>query len=167
MRSRIEKLPSDSHALLALVMASGLRGDYLALIEKKNLAGLKYMKSSRAVAEKLLSVDPGCYDAYLAVGVENYLLGLNVAPIRWLLRLGGAETDKAQGLETLRLTAQKGRYFAPYARLLLAVAALRDKDRSTARELLEGLSREFPQNELYRKELARLQNPSGGVSASQ
>jgi hypothetical protein len=101
------------------------------------------------------------------VGVENYLLGLNVAPIRWLLRLGGAETDKAQGLEKLRLTAQKGRYFAPYARLLLAVAALRDKDRGTTRELLEGLSREFPQNELYRKELARLQNPSGGVSASQ
>jgi len=37
------------------------------------------------------------------------------------------------------------------------VAALRDRDRETARRLLAGLAEEFPQNELYRKELARLQ----------
>jgi len=154
--------PGDAHALLALVMASGLRGDYVALIEKKSLAGLSYMKNSRALAEKLLAIDPTCYDAYLAVGVENYLLSLNAAPIRWILRLGGAETDKIHGIEKLRLTAQKGHYFAPYARLLLSVAALRDKDRNTARELLEGLSREFPQNDLYRKELARIELPAHG-----
>ena len=149
--------PNDVHALLALVMANGLRGDYVAMIERKNLAGLSYMKSSRSMAEKLLSADPTCYDAYLAVGVENYLLSLSVAPVRWILRLGGAETDKAEGIQKLRLTAEKGHYFAPYARLLLAVAALRDRDKGTARNLLEGLSHEFPQNYLYQKELARIQ----------
>jgi hypothetical protein len=149
--------PQDSHALLALVMANGLRGDYVAMIEKKNLAGLSYMKNSRAMAEKLLQADPTCYDAYLAVGVENYLLSLSAAPIRWVLRIGGAQTDREEGLRKLRLTATKGNYFAPYARLLLAVAALRDKDPHTARELLDGLSHEFPQNELYRKELSRIQ----------
>jgi hypothetical protein len=149
--------PQDSRALLALVMANGLQGDYVALIEKKNLSALSYMKNSRAIAERLLSADPSCYDAYLAVGVENYLLSLNAAPIRWILRLGGAQTDREEGLQKLRLTATKGHYLAPYARLLLAVAALRDKDRTTARQLLAGLSQEFPQNELYRKELARIQ----------
>jgi hypothetical protein len=149
--------PQDSHALLALVMANGLRGDYTAMIEKKNFAGLSYMKNSRAMAEKLLQADPTCYDAYLAVGVENYLLSLSAAPIRWVLRMGGAQTDREEGLRKLRLTATKGNYLAPYARLLLAVAALRDKDRDTARELLDGLSREFPQNDLYRKELSRIQ----------
>jgi hypothetical protein len=150
--------PNDSRALLALVIANGLRGDYVALIEKKNHAGLNYMKDSRALAEKLISVDSTCYDAYLAVGVENYLLSLNAAPVRWFLRLGGAQTDKTEGMEKLRLTAQKGHYFAPYARLLLAVAAMRDKDRNTARDLLEGLSREFPQNGLYKKELGRIRS---------
>jgi len=149
--------PQDSRALLALVMANGLQGDYVALIDKKNLAALSYMKNSRSLAEKLLAADPACYDAYLAVGVENYLLSLNAAPIRWILRLGGAQTNRDEGLQKLRLTAEKGHYLAPYARLLLAVAALRDKDRHTARELLAGLSRDFPQNELYRKELARIQ----------
>jgi hypothetical protein len=120
--------------------------DYLALIAKRNLAGLSYMKAGRALSEKLVSMDPSCYDGYLAIGVENYLLGVNAAPVRWILRLGGAETNKEQGIANLKLTAEKRYYLAPYARLLLAVAALRNQDRITARNLLAGLSRDFPQN---------------------
>jgi len=41
--------------------------------------------------------------------------------------------------------------------MLLAVAALRDKDKNRARNLLGGLAQEFPQNTLYKKELARIQ----------
>jgi hypothetical protein len=138
-------------------LANGLRGDYLALIEKRNLAGLSYMKAGRVLAEKLVSLDPSYYDAYLAIGVENYLLGVTVAPVRWFLRSGGAETNKDQGIANLKLTASKGRYLAPYARLLLAVAALRDQDRTGARNLLGELSHEFPQNDLFQREFARIQ----------
>ncbi len=149
--------PDDKNALFSQVLANGLRSDYTALIEKRNLASLSYMKASRTIAQKLLTIDPGCYDAYLAIGVENYLLGVNPAPVRWFLRMTGAQTDKEEGLQRLRLTADKGRYLAPFARLLLAVAALRDKDRQTARTLLAGLAKEFPNNQLYVTELARIQ----------
>jgi len=64
------------------------------VVEKRNLAALSTIKMSRALAEKLLAENPSYYDAYLAVGVENYLLGITSAPIRWLLRLGGHQTDK-------------------------------------------------------------------------
>jgi hypothetical protein len=147
----------DHAAIFAKVMVGGLRGDYMALVEKRNLAALSTIKSARSLAEKLLSKDPSYYDAYLAVGVENYLLSVNPAPVRWLLRLSGAQTDKQEGLAKLRLTAEKGHYLAPYARLLLAVAALRDHNRNQARELLSGLATEFPQNPLYRRELARIE----------
>jgi len=155
----LAKSPQDANALFAKVLANGLRGDYAAMVEKRNMAGLGYMKAGRLLAQKLLALDPSYYDAYLAIGVENYLLGLNSAPVRWFLKIGGAETNKEDGIAKLRLTAEKGRYLAPYARLLLAVAALRDRDRDTARRLLSGLADEFPQNPLYRKELAQLQLP--------
>ncbi len=148
--------PRDNNAVFAKVLRLGLHSDYLALIDRKYLAALREMKESRALAERLLASDPNYYDAYLAVGVENYMLSLKPAPVRWILRLAGARTDKEQGLQRLRLTAEKGRYLQPYARLLLAVAALRDKDRATARHILEGLAREFPENNLYTQELARL-----------
>ena len=149
--------PQDKNAMFSQVMANGLRGDYAAMIEKRNLASLTYMKTARGMAEKLLAIDPTWYDAYLAIGVENYLLGSSSAPVRWVLRMTGSQTDKEQGVQRLRLTADKGHYLAPFARLLLAVAALRDKDRQTARSLLASLAMEFPQNQLYARELARIQ----------
>jgi hypothetical protein len=147
--------PEDGNALFARLLTDGLRGDYAVLIEKRKTTGLELLKSSRAFAEKLIAIDPSYHDAYLAVGIENYLLGLRSAPMRWMLRLSGAETDKEKGIENLRITAEKGRYLAPYARLLLAIVALRDQDRTAAVKLLTDLAREFPQNRLYRIELAR------------
>lgn len=149
--------PDDSNALFAKAMNLGLRCDYAALVEKRDLASLAYMKSAGLIAERLLAINPRFYDAYLAVGVENYVLGLNPAPVRWFLRLYGVEADKDRGLRNLQLTAEKGHYLLPYARLLLAVAALRGKDRAGAKLLLQSLSQEFPNNRLYQHELAGLQ----------
>jgi hypothetical protein len=152
----LARSPQDGNALLAKIMDLGLRSDYLALIEKRYLASLKYTKTAGALAETLVSIHSSYYDAYLAVGVENYILGLKPAPVRWLLRIYGAQTDKNLGMEKLRLVAEKGHYLLPFAQLLLAVAALRDKNRNQARDLLAGLAREFPNNMLYQRELQRL-----------
>ena len=61
------------------------------------------------------------------------------------------------GIRKLQLTATRGHYLLPFARLLLAVAALRDKKRDQAKDLLRNLAQEFPNNQLYRRELSRLQ----------
>jgi len=148
--------PRDRNALFSTVLTLGLQSDYLALVENRDLASLSYTKRAGQMAERLLAVDPTCYDAYLAVGVENYVLGLKPTPVRWLLRLYGAETDKETGIQKLELTATQGHYLLPFARLLLAVAALRDKDRTQAKALLLNLSQAFPHNQLYRRELSRL-----------
>jgi len=148
--------PGDHNALFATVLNLGLECDYLALVERRDLPSLAYAKRAGQTAEKLLATNPTCYDAYLAIGFENYILGLSPAPVRWLLRLYGAQTDKDLGIRNLQLTATKGHYLLPFARLLLAVAALREKDRKSAMELLQNLSREFPNNQLYRRELSRL-----------
>ena len=148
--------PKDANSRFALVMAHGLRSDYMALVEKRYVPSFKEMKTARAAAEQLLAAHPDYYDAWIAVGVENYMLSIKPAPIRWLLKLSGGQTDKTLGIEKLKLTAEHGHYLLPFARLLLAVAALRDRDRNQARELLAGLAKEFPNNPLYRQELARL-----------
>src|ERR1019366_3425522 len=64
---RLNQSPQDSEALFAQILANGLRGDYAALVEKRNLASLSFMKTSRGKAKQLLSLDSHCYDAYLAV----------------------------------------------------------------------------------------------------
>jgi hypothetical protein len=155
-RTMAARAPNETNSLFAALLCNGLESDYSALIDKRYMASFQEMKSGRAMAERLLAKDPGFYDAWLAVGVENYMLSIKPAPIRWLLRLSGGETNRAIGIEKLRLTAEKGHYLAPFAKLLLAVAALRDHDTERARELLAGLTRDYPQNPLYRQELIRM-----------
>lgn len=152
----LQRNPDDENALLARLLGIGLHADYMAFIEKRNLAALAEVKQSRSLAESLIGRHPQNYDAYLAVGVENYMLSLKPAAVRWLLRMGGAETDRQNGIDRLRITASKGHYLLPYARLLLAVAALRAHDYAGARETLTWLSTEFPNNRLYREELAKI-----------
>jgi len=165
----LARSPKDKEALFAKILTLGLRADYLALIDERYLASLKLIKSGRTLAEKLLAIDPTLYDAHLAIGVENYMLSLKPAPLRWLLRLSGAQTDREEGLRKLRLTAEKGHYLRPYAQLLLAVAALRDGDKGKARAILLELQRQFPRNHLYTEELSRISpgEPASGLSPQQ
>jgi hypothetical protein len=160
-RTLAGRQPGDARAEFAAVLCDGLESDYTALIEKRYAAAFQQMKASRQRAEKLLAASPSYYDAWVAVGVENYMLSVKPAPVRWLLRLGGGETNKSLGIEKLRLTAEKGHFLAPFARLLLAVVAMRDHRADEARGLLEGLRREFPGNPLYELELARLTSTQG------
>ncbi len=148
--------PKDLDALFAMALSNGLKADYAALIEMRNLAALRHTRQGSYWAEKLLALDPGYYDAYLATGIGKYIIGSQPAPLRWLLRLGGYSGDKRKGIQELELTAQRGRFLAAFARILLAIAYLRTGDKARARQLLVGLREEFPGNPLFARELARL-----------
>jgi len=155
-KSRLSHDVRDRDALLAMTFAAGLRSDFAALIEKRNLASLHYTKEATAWAQQLLAADPTCYDAHLAGGVSRYIIGSMAAPVRWILRLGGVAGDKAGGIAELQTTAAQGHLLAPFARILLAIAYVREKEWARARELLLALQRDFPDNTLFGRELARL-----------
>jgi hypothetical protein len=156
------RTPAEANSQFASVLAHGLRSDYMGLIEKRYAAAFKEMKVGRGLSEQLLAAHPEYADAWIAIGVENYLLSIKPAPVRWLLRLGGGETDRTLGIEKLRITADNGHYLAPFARLLLAVAALRDHAKDKARDILASLAKEYPHNPLYTEELARIDSPGAG-----
>jgi hypothetical protein len=154
--ARLATNPRDRDALFAMTLSSGLQADYAALIEKRNMASLKYTRDANEWADKLLAVDPDCYDARVATGFSKYIIGSMAAPLRWVLRLGGVSGDKKQGIVELQMTADHGRYLGPFARILLAIAYVRDKDNGRAREVLAALRDEFPKNPLFAREIARL-----------
>jgi hypothetical protein len=156
-RTRLEKTPRDRDALFAQTLSTGLKGDYAALIEKRNMASLRYTKEASQLADRVLAVDPGCYDARIASGISNYIIGSMAAPVRWIVRLDGISGDKQKGISELRLTAERGQYLAPFARILLAIAYVREKDKPKAREMLSSLQSDFPNNPLFAREIARLE----------
>ncbi len=152
----LQRSGADSNALFVKSLTLGLRADNAALIEKQSLAALSYTKEARVFSERLLQTKPEAADAYFGPGMENYLLSLKPAPLRVLLRVTGSNVDRERGLEEIRETALHGHYLEPFAKLLLAVAALRDNNPVRARELLGELHSRFPDNELYTREMDRI-----------
>lgn len=156
IKNALHRTPNDEQAQLANVLSLVLKSDYDALIDFRYSQALAEIKQATAKAKRLLAKHPDCYDANVAIGVENYLLSLKPAPERWFLRLTGAQTSKQRGLAKLGIVAQKGDYLKPYAKVLLAIAAVRDNDKQKARQLLSELAKEFPDNDLFQSELKRL-----------
>jgi hypothetical protein len=154
--ARLAKDSRDPDALFAMTLASGLRADYQASLKNAVRASLRNASQSRTWGQRLLAVDPNYYDAYLASGSCKYLVG-DLATICWVLRMQGVFGDRKEGLQELRLTAAHGRYLAPLARILLAVAYLGNKDIQQAKQLLSALAREFPDNPLFPAAIARLE----------
>ena len=155
-RRRLGSDPRDRRALLAITLVNGLRADYSALFEHRYGLALRYTRDATSYARKLLAICPDCYDAYIATGISRYLIGSVSAPMRWILRMGGFSGDKKQGMADLELVSERGHYLAPYARILLAIAEIREKNPTRARQLLTQLRDEFPGNPLFSRELARL-----------
>ena len=148
--------PRDANALYSKAVVSGMRADWASLIDRHEFGAYRYSELASKFAKQALAIDPTLYDANLAVGIENYMLSLKAAPIRWILGLAGAGTNKQEGIRLLKLTAEKGHYLAPFARLMLAVGELRDGNTQQGKAILIGLSQEFPQNTLYQRQIARL-----------
>jgi hypothetical protein len=155
--ARLTKDAKDRDALFAMTLASGLQADYAALIDKKNLASLHYTKEASAWAQQLLAICNDCSDVLVATGFSKYIIGSMSAPMRWVLRMRGLPGDKQGGISDLQITAQHGHYLAPFARVLLAIAYVRDKDNLRALELLTALRKDFPGNTLFPREIARLE----------
>jgi hypothetical protein len=148
--------PNDANAFYCKAVTSGMQADWASLIDRHEYGAFKFSELGSKYAKQALAINPTLYDANLAVGIENYMLSLKAPPIRWLLGMAGAGTNKAEGVRLLKLTADQGHYLAPFARLMLAVGELRDGRTQQGKAILMGLSQEFPQNTLYQRQIARL-----------
>ena len=159
-RDRLDHNKNDIDALFAMVLTNGLRANEAALIAKHNLSSLSFTKASSGYAEKLLAISPNYYDAYISTGMSEYLVGSKPAPVRWVLRLGGFKGDQEEGVKELVLVSERGKYMAPFARILLAFNDLRHKNSVEARKKLAWLHDQFPGNPLYTQEMAKCDHPS-------
>jgi hypothetical protein len=73
-----------------------------------------------------------------------------------VLWFGGIHGDKKLGMDEVEKTADKGRYLEPFAKVLLALAARREKQDELAKRLLRELSEEFPDSPLFAAEYAKV-----------
>src|SRR6185437_8040416 len=151
--------------LFAMTLSVGAQADYASLIDKHQLDSLKMIGEADKYAEKLLVVAPDAADAYLGLGTANYFIGSLPGFKKFLLGFAGIHGDKKAGIQQIEIAAAHGHYLRPFAKIMLALAALREKKPEVARVQLNELVAEFPENPLFARELAKL-GPSPAIAIS-
>src|SRR5436853_6553078 len=132
-----------------------MESDADMILRKQHLEALKRLKEANEHAKQLLAQHPDANDAYVALGVANSIIASLSGGARFLLRFGGIHGDKKLGMQQLGKTIENGRYLQPFAKILLALAARREKQNPLAQKLLHELSEEFPESPLYATEDAK------------
>jgi hypothetical protein len=155
-KERMKKNPKDPESLFSLAIAAGMESDADSIIFKKQLDGLHRMKEANEYAKQLLATHPEAYDAWVAPGSANYIIGSLSVGFRMMLWFGGVHGDKKLGMELVGRTADHGRYLQPFAKILLALAARREKQPELAKKLLGQLTEEFPASPLFAAEYAKV-----------
>ena len=148
--------PNDQNALFAMAITQGVTMDYTALVEKRQLSSLSSARRANSFAQRLLNINPEFYDAYLTTGLNEYLIGSLPFYVRWFVHFDGVNGSKDTGIQNLQLVARSGHYLRPFAKILLAMVYLREKQPHETENLLAGLTSEYPENSLLRKELAKV-----------
>jgi hypothetical protein len=148
--------PDDQNALFAMAITQGVMMDYTALIEKRQLSSLSSARRANGYAQRLVKLNPQFYDAYLTTGLSEYLLGSLPFYLRWFVHFDGVDGSKNAGIQNLQLVARSGHYLRPFAKILLAMVYLREKQPRETQKLLAALTTEYPENPLLRKELSKV-----------
>jgi hypothetical protein len=154
-KSRLARNNRDPEALFALTLAAGMESNADMMLKKQHLDSLKRLKEANEYAKSLLREQPDADDAYVALGAANYIIGSLSGGARFMLWFGGVHGDKKLGMAQLGKTIDGGRYLQPFAKILLALAARREKQDAVAQKLLRELSEEYPGNSLYAAEYAK------------
>jgi tetratricopeptide (TPR) repeat protein len=152
---KLKSQPRDPEGLFALTLCAGMQSDADSMLMKRHYDALKHLKEANTNAEILLHDYPQAYDAYVAPGIAYYVIGSLTPAARFMLWFGGIHGDKELGMSEVQKTADDGHYLKPFAQILLALSARREKNDSMAQKNLKALTEEFPDNAVYDTEYAK------------
>lgn len=154
--------PSDTNALLALMLVRGMERDYRALVEKSYRSSWTSAREAQALALRLVETAPQAQDAWFTIGFSDYLISTVPGIFRPFMKMEQADGNKSRGIANLEKAARAGRYLKGFARLMLASIYKKEKRPRESERLLRELAQDYPDNPVLRREVGRLDRNSGG-----
>jgi tetratricopeptide (TPR) repeat protein len=104
--------------------------------------------------EKVLKLKPDYYDAYLSIGVYDYIAGSLPFGYKLMATMVGVRGNKKRGISRLQTIIEKNAATADDARILLATIFRNEKRHNEALALFEQLCSKYPRSYLLKLERA-------------
>ena len=150
----VNRNKKDPDALYFLGAVYGVMAGYEASTARKFLAALRHGSRSVDLHQQAVKLKPDYYDAYLSIGMYDYIVGSLPFPLKALAAIGGIRGSKTRGVRELQEAVEKGVYAADDARIMLIAIYQNEKRPEEALALLQHLSEKYPRSYLLRLETA-------------
>jgi hypothetical protein len=155
-KARVLKNPQDTEALYYQGAALGLRAGYSVTVKRSFRRAMGDANGSIQIQKKVVKLDPNYNDAYLSIGLYEYVIDSLPFVWRTLARLAGLKGSKSKGIEHLELATQKGKFAADDARVILIGIYSREKQPEKALDVISYLAKKYPRNYLLGVERANM-----------
>ena len=152
----LEQDPGHKDARYFLGSAHGILGSFAITIDRSRTAAFREGKNAYSIHYALVEEDSEYYDAYLTVGLYEYIVGSLPWYIRWIAAIVGYHGSKKRGFEYLDLASRKGQFVAQDARLLQMLLFVREKRYGNALANLRNLERKAPKNFIMKLNKAQI-----------
>ena len=142
-------------------VSHGLRANYEWLVHKSWHEALRDATTARRLHSRVVELNPKFLDAYLVLGIHNYLIGSLPWRYRAVGFLAGIRGDRETGIKQLETVAREGDLNRYDAQVFLAAIDRREHRPQDAIPIVQGLIERFPRNYLFRLELALMYQDAG------
>jgi tetratricopeptide (TPR) repeat protein len=155
-QARLAANPQDREAMFALLMSTAVETDYVGIVEKRYFRTYSLSKEAQQYARRLLALNPPFCDANMTLGSVEYVVSNLNFFFRLFVHFDQIEGSKQKAIENLNKVIACGRFYPPFAKILLSVIYLREKQQEKALKLLQELARDYPENLLIKSEVGRV-----------
>jgi len=150
----VAKNKNDADALYYLGSYYGVMAGYEASTARKFFSAMRNGSRCVDAHEKVLKLKPDYYDAYLSIGVYDYIVGSLPFSYKFLASMVGVRGNKKRGITRLQTIIEKNAVTDDDARILLVAIYRNEKRYDDALSLLEQLSSKYPNSYLLKLERA-------------
>jgi hypothetical protein len=150
--ARLLKDPQDTYALYYKASAMGTRAAYSTSVKRSFRKAIGDANVSIRLHRQVIRIDPDYTDAYLSIGLYEYVIGSLPFGWRVLARFAGLKGSKKKGIENLEKVMESGKLTPDDARVVLIAIYNREGQPERSLELLTYLATRYPRNYLLRIE---------------
>jgi tetratricopeptide (TPR) repeat protein len=144
----------DADALYYLGAYYGVMAGYEASTARKFFAAMRNGSRSVDAHEKVLKLKPDYYDAYLSVGMYDYIVGNLPFAYKALAAIAGVRGNKERGIKRLQTIVEKDAATADDARVMLLAIYQNEKRYEESLAILQNLNGKYPRSHLLKLETA-------------
>lgn len=162
-KAKLAKNPKDVEALYYNAAALGIRAAYGTSVKRSFTRSIGDANDSIKIQRQVIKLDPEYIDAYLSIGLYEYVIDSLPGGWKFLARLAGLKGSKEKGIEHLELVTRQGKYTADDARVVLLGIYSKENQLDRALNVISYMVKQYPRNYLFGVERASMLYRAGRV----